>query len=69
MCTKIEDYDSNAIRIGSHFKNRGYPCPLIEETMVKTRRLSRLDLLSDKSKPDSNEDNLLMVSTFQKEIE
>jgi hypothetical protein len=45
ICTRITDFDRNALMLCQHFHRRGYPLHLIEEAVIKVRRLNREDLL------------------------
>jgi hypothetical protein len=65
ICSKMEDFDSNAILIGSHFIRRGYPSHLIEEAIIKVRRKDRQLLLCPTPKDNSLEtDRLFLINTF-----
>jgi len=48
ICHKLEDYDTNAVLIGSNFIRRGYPQHLIEKNIIEIRRLDRKSLLEPK---------------------
>jgi len=66
ICTKLEDYDQNAVLLGTHFIRRGYPLPLIEEATIKARRTNRHCLLHPTTSPDtqSDTDNLFLINTY-----
>jgi peptide-methionine (R)-S-oxide reductase len=48
ICSRLQDYDKNAIMIGQHFIRRGYPEDLIESEIIRARRMDRNLLLQDK---------------------
>jgi len=66
ICTNIEDYDKNAVMIGSHFRRRGYPDHIIEKAIIDVRRKSRENLLNPTPITQENkrdQDNLFLVTT------
>ena len=38
ICSRIEDYEQNAMKLSIHFKRRGYPTSLIEEAALTVRK-------------------------------
>jgi hypothetical protein len=66
ICSRIEDFDSNAIMIAKHFKRRGYPNDTIEEALILARRKDRESLLQPPSTPKerTNDDNLFLIRTY-----
>ena len=66
ICTKLSDFDKNAILIGKHFLQRNYPEDLITEAIINTRRMNREKLLSppESSAKTTNLDNTFLVTTF-----
>jgi hypothetical protein len=67
ICTKIEDFDTNAVSLAGHFLRRGYPQHLIEEAIIKTRRINRASTLtqSDTDKKDTNKSTLFLITTYK----
>jgi hypothetical protein len=55
ICTKLHDYDSNAILIAKHFIRRHYPVEIVEEALIKARRADRQSLLNP-TRPDQPKD-------------
>jgi hypothetical protein len=49
ICSKLEDFDKHALEFSQHFLRRNYPLHLIEEALIKARRLNRDELLQKKS--------------------
>jgi len=66
ICHHIEDYDTNAVLIGSHFIRRGYPQKLIEKNIIEIRRLNRQSLLqpSTKTTTDLDDQRHFVINTF-----
>ena len=65
ICSKMSDFDKNAILIGDHFIRRQYPEDLIIEAIIKTRRMDRGQLLCPPPKTTSAKiDDLFLISTF-----
>jgi len=66
ICHRIEDYDTNAELIGSHFIRRGYPPDLIEKNITDIRSLNRQSLLQPSSKPitDLDDQRHFVINTF-----
>jgi len=65
ICSRLEDYDRNAIMLGKHFLRRGYPSEKIQEALITNRRADRSKLLTistDKSAETKN-DNLFVINT------
>jgi hypothetical protein len=65
ICSHIEDYDTNAVLIGSHFIKRGYPPHLVEEAIITVRRKDRGSLLCPSVRDNSeNPEKLFIINTF-----
>ena len=66
ICTKIEDFDRNALNLNSHFLRRQYPPTLIQEAIAKARSRNREDLLNPQTPPEKKDTNadLFLISTF-----
>ena len=45
ICSRITDFDNNAVNLARHFSRRGYPQELIETSLIKARRRDRTELL------------------------
>ena len=65
ICSKLEDFDRNAVLLASHFHRRGYPDDIIEQAIIDVRRKDRQSLLQPSTKPPSSElnENLFLIST------
>jgi len=66
ICTKLDDYDDNAVIIGAHFRRRGYPDNIIEKAIIDVRRKDRHLLLNPPPKEEDtidDKDNLFLVTT------
>ena len=66
ICTRIEDYDKNATNLASHFLRRGYPQQLIEEAVIKARRIDRSTTLQPKEPKDNtnNQETMFLITTY-----
>jgi peptide-methionine (R)-S-oxide reductase len=65
ICSKLEDFDKNAIMLGKHFLRRKYPEDLITDAIIKARRKNRQDILQPRaSNPQNRTDQTFLVSTF-----
>ena len=66
ICKRTEDFDLNAIIIASHFKRRNYPVDLIEEALIRVRRLNREELLHPThSQPNQGDTtDLFLISEY-----
>jgi hypothetical protein len=66
ICSNISDYDKNACMLAQSFQKRGYPSSIIEEAMIKVRRLDREGLLHPPEPPENTTkiQNLFLVTTF-----
>ena len=65
ICSRLEDYDRNAIMLGKHFARRGYPSAVIEKALITNRRSNRQELLHPPVKQDkNNDDNLFVINTY-----
>jgi len=66
ICTKLADFDRNATNLGAHFLRRHYPPHIVEDAIIKARRLNREDLLHPPTPPAQKEfsTDLFLVSTF-----
>ncbi len=67
ICTELSEFDKSAAMIAKHFLRRGYPQALVEESLIKARRLDRSTLL-DKPTPQNNdrtdEERFFLITTF-----
>jgi peptide-methionine (R)-S-oxide reductase len=65
ICSKIEDFDRNAITMGNHFIRRHYPVELVTDAILQARRKDRTEALQPRTK-EKNEDNLqsFIISSF-----
>ena len=65
ICSNITDYDRHACEYAGYFLDRGYPLKIVEEAVIKARRLDRDKLLNpprrDKKSPD---DNIILTTTY-----
>ena len=65
ICQRLEDYDKNATLIASHFIRQGYPQDLIEENIIKVRRMDRSTILQPCQKDQTtHQKDLFLLSTF-----
>ena len=66
ICTRIEDYDTNAAMLASHFIRRGYPQDLVENAAIKVRRIDRPSILADKQTEQQRAPNkeLFLITTY-----
>jgi hypothetical protein len=66
ICSHIEDFDKNALMICQHFLRRNYPLNLLEEAILKVRRLDRQTLIEPKADntKSRDENKLFLISTF-----
>ena len=66
ICTNTKDYDKHVIEFCQHFQRRGYPSPLLEDAVLKARRIPRSDLLkkpsTDTVKTESGD--IIMVTRY-----
>ena len=66
ICSKITDYDKHACEYASYFLDRSYPIDLIEEAVIKARRLDREELLNPHQRDNKNPaDNIILTTTYQ----
>ena len=65
ICSHLDDFDRNALMLGSHFLRRGYPADLIESAIIKVRRQDRDELLHPAPNPEreGDLDRLFVVTT------
>ena len=67
ICTELSEFDRSATLIAKHFLRRGYPQTLIEDSLLKVRRLDRSTLL-DKPNPQprdkSDEERFFLITTY-----
>jgi peptide-methionine (R)-S-oxide reductase len=63
ICSRIEDFDKNALEIGQHFLRREYPEEIILNAIIKARRMDRTQLLAPKAPIDNNDKKDLFVIT------
>jgi hypothetical protein len=68
ICSKIEDFDRNAISIGHHFIRRNYPEDLVIDAILQARRKNRNEALQPRI-TDQENDGLqsFIVSSFHPE--
>jgi len=66
ICSRLEDYDRNALMLCEHFHRRGYPSSIIEDALIRARRMSRDDLLNPQPKvvPSLETQPLFAISTY-----
>ena len=68
ICTEISEFDKSASLIAKHFLRRGYPMKLIEESLIRARRLDRATLLDKRPPPlsqSSNEEQrFFLITTY-----
>ena len=65
ICSHIEDYDTNSLLLASHFKRRGYPDDIIENAIIRARRLDRIQLLNPPVKESTDHtENLFLIDTY-----
>ena len=69
ICTDLSEFDKHAIYIGSHFARRDYPPDLIEENLLRARRLDRQALLvppanNNLAPNDTNEESFFLTTTY-----
>jgi hypothetical protein len=65
ICSHITDFDKNATMMCRHFLRRNYPINIIEEALIKVRRLDRQELLKQKTAPTKEANrNLFLITTF-----
>jgi hypothetical protein len=64
ICSKLEDFDKHVLVLAGHFLNRGYPLLLIEDAIIKARRLDRPSLLAPPKKPSTSEEQNILVTTY-----
>jgi len=66
ICSRIEDYDKNAIMMCKHFFRRDYPPELIEKAVIDVRRKDRQELLKPKTQVTTNttKPDLFLISTY-----
>ena len=66
ICSRLEDYDRNAIMLGKHFLRRGYPPEKVEQALIANRRTDRQSLLQASAETKENKynpDNLFVINT------
>ena len=51
--------------MGKYFIRRGYPDQLVAEALIKSRRTSRTNLLTQQTKTVDNSDKLFAITTHQ----
>ena len=66
ICSKLSDFDRNAIMIGHHFLRRNYPEDLVIEAILKIRRKDRESLLAPRpiANSETTFEDLFLVSTY-----
>ena len=64
ICSDITDFDKHAVKFGVYFQTRGYPNSLLENAIIKARRLDRTILLSKKTTTEIKEDINILVTQF-----
>ena len=55
ICSLESDFQTNALTLASHFKRRGYPTKLIEESFLKASKIKRQELLHPTRKATRDE--------------
>ena len=66
ICSRLADYDRNALMLASHFHRRGYPSQIIEEALIRARRADRHIILhpTPKIQNESEAPPLYAITTF-----
>ena len=66
ICSKLCDFDRNALMLAQHFIRRHYPTDLIEDAIIRARRLDRDTLLhpTTPAPPATPMENLFLVSHY-----
>ena len=67
ICTEISEFDKSAALIAKHFLRRGYPKTLIEESLVKVRRIDRSTLLDKPTDPQPDwpdHERFFLITTY-----
>ncbi len=68
ICTELSEFDKSASLIAKHFLRRGYPKTLIEESLIKVRRIDRATLLQKPAAPQTDgrtdEEKFFLITTF-----
>ena len=72
ICSKLTDFDRNSLMICKHFQRRNYPMEIIEEALIRTRRLNRDELLHPPIATTTrttifDNDTMFLVSNFNPE--
>ena len=66
ICSNITDYDKHACEYATYFLDRGYPLRIIEEAVIKARRLDRDELINPPTQDHNNPvDNIILTTTYQ----
>ena len=61
-CTEWEDFLQNGLKLSAYFSTRGYPIELTTKAFLDTNRLTRNDILAEKSdSPTENADKKLFL--------
>jgi len=66
ICTRVEDYDTNAAMLASHFIRRGYPQDLVENAAIQVRRVDRASTLVPQPQEDKKapKNELFLITTY-----
>ncbi len=68
ICTELSEFDKSASLIAKHFLRRGYPRDLVEESLLKVRRIDRSTLLEKPTDPQvapqSDEERFFLITTY-----
>ena len=68
ICTEISEFDKSAALIAKHFLRRGYPMDLIQDSIIRARRLDRASLLNPRTPTTdpgtTSERKFFLITTF-----
>ena len=65
-CTEWEDFLQNSLKLSAYFSIRGYPVELVAKAFLQTNKLTRNEILEEKSNStkDTNEKKLFLILDF-----
>ncbi len=67
ICTENAEFDKSVTLLATHFLRRGYPLDLIEDSIIRARRLDRQNLLTPTPRQDAgttDERKFFLITTF-----